>query len=162
MDEWIRTSLLHRSLKKLGRVEVGWQMLEKDPKSQMLDFKLGRLWLTSFCTHSLTHHSIFLKKMCIFIAVGMYFPQTIICICILSRCLKDVSCGPHTHFPGDTSSVHQNSPLLPILHSPPSREQSWNKKAHVAQLHVYDLSFIFGFLYWSQGYIVQHCTEVSE
>ena len=59
MDEWSRTSLLHRSLKKLGWVEVGRQMLEKDPKSQMLDFKLGRLWLTSFCTHSLTHHSIF-------------------------------------------------------------------------------------------------------
>ena len=139
MDEWNRTSLLHRSLKKLGRVEVGWQMLEKDPKSQMLDFKPGRLWLTSFCTHS--PQCIFF--LWIFISVGMYFPQTIICICILSRCLKDVSCGPHTHFPGDTSSVHQNSPLLPILHSPPSREQSWNKKAHVAQLHVYCIHMIF-------------------
>ena len=38
-------------------------------------------------------------------------------ISLLRGCLKDVSCGPHTHFLGDTSSVHhQNSPpLLPIL-----------------------------------------------
>ena len=54
MDEWSRTSLLHRCLKKQMLDFQLEQMLEKAPKSQMLDFQLGRLWLTSLYTHWLT------------------------------------------------------------------------------------------------------------